>query len=362
MLNPFSSVRQKLFPSFLGVDIGTNSIKVTEVKQGKQLPALVNYGFLQSNSHLIRNNDVIQSSNLKLSTDEVSRLLKLLINKMRPSTTEVVASLPTFSVFMTVLDFPDMSSSDLEKSLTFQARQHIPLPISEVAIDWMTVGERQDEQGFKFSQVLLISVPKELIQKYREIFKSAGLNLKSLEIESLSLIRGAIGADPTPSLVLDIGSHSTNITFVEKGQIKFNSQSDYAGASLTQALASSLNINPLRAEELKRQHGLLSSGPTQELSTIMTPFLDVIINEVKKAQYNYESQFPGTPKIERMVVSGGGASLAGIDKHLETEFALPVIHANPFVKFEYPPEIEPLIRELNPLFNISLGLTLKEFS
>jgi len=362
MLNPLSSLKQKFFPSFLGVDIGTNSIKIAEVKQGKQLPSLVNYGLLQSNSHLIRNNDVIQSSNLKLSAEEVSRLLKLLVKKMKPSTNEVIASLPTFSVFMTVLDFPDMSSSDLEKSLTFQARQHIPLPISEVAIDWMSVGERQDEQGFKFSQVLLISVPKELIQKYREIFKSADLNLKSLEIESLSLARAAVGNDPTPSLIIDIGSHSTNITFSEKGQIKFNSQSDYAGASLTQALASSLNINPLRAEELKRQHGLVSSGPTQELSTIMTPFLDVIINEVKKAQYNYESQFPGAQKIERIILSGGGANLTGVDKHFENEFSIPVIRANPFMRFEYPPEIEPLIRELNPLFSVPLGLTLKEFS
>jgi len=362
MLNPFGSLKQKLFPSYLGVDIGTNSIKIVEVKQGKQLPALVNYGLLQSNSHLVRNNDVIQSSNLKLSAEEVSRLLKLLIKKMKPSTTEVIASLPTFSIFMTVLDFPEMSSTDLEKSLTYQAREHIPLPISEVAIDWMSVGTRQDEQGFKYQQVLLISVPKELIQKYREIFKSAGLNLKSLEIESLSLARATVGNDSTPSLIVDIGSHSTNVTFSEKGQIKFNSQSDYAGASLTQALASSLNINPLRAEELKRQHGLLSSGPTQELSTIMTPFLDVIINEVKKAQYNYESQFPGTPKIERMVLSGGGANLAGIDRHFENEFGLPVIHANPFIKFEYPREIEPLVRELNPLFSVPLGLTLKEFS
>lgn len=362
MVNPFASLKQKLFPSFLGVDIGTNSIKIAEVKPGKQLPALINYGFLQSNSHLIRMNDVIQSSNLKLSAGEVSRLLKVLIKKMRPNTREVVASLPTFSVFTTVLDFPEMSSSDLKKSLTFQAREHIPLPISEVAIDWMTVGERQDDQGFKYNQVLLISVPKELISKYREIFKFAGLNLRSLEIESLSLIRAVSGNDPTPTLIIDIGSHSSNIAFVQGGQLKFNSQSDHAGASLTQALASSLNINPLRAEELKKQHGLLSIGPTQELSTIMMPFLDVIINEVKKAQYNFESQFPGTPKTERMILSGGGSSLAGIDKHFEKEFGLPVIKANPFLRFEYPPEVEPLTQELNPLFSISLGLTLKEFT
>ncbi len=93
----------------------------------------------------------------------------------------------------------------------------------------------------------------------------------------------------------------------------------------------------------------------------MLPFLDVIISEVKKAQFNYQSQFFAPHKTERIILSGGGANLVGIEKYFEKEFNFPVVKASPFLKFEYPPTIEPLLGELNPILSIPLGLALKEF-
>ena len=361
MANPFASLRQKILPSYLGVDIGTTSIKLVEVKQGKKLPQIVNYAHLQSSGHLVRSNDVLQTSSMKLFEDEIIDLLKVALRQMRPGANEAIASLPIFSVFSTVFEFPEMSETELQKSLTFQARQYIPQPLSEVALDWMKVGERKDDKGFKYEQILLISVPQDLIKKYQKIFKAADLNLKTLEIESLSLVRALVNGDATPTIVVDIGSRSTNIVFTENGQLRFSAQSDYAGASLTQALANSLNINPLRADELKKEHGIVNAGPNYELSTIMLPYIDVIIGEVKKAQYNYQTQFPGSAKAERIILAGGGANLAGIANYFEKELGFPVVKASPFLRFEYPGAIEPLLGEINPIFSVALGLTLREF-
>lgn len=362
MFGVFKSLKQKVFPSYLGVDIGTTSIKVVEVKQGKQAPALINYGILQSSGYLLRTNDVLQTSSLKLFAEGAIDLLKMVLSKMKPTTMEATASLPIFSVFTSVFEFPEMSQADLERSLSYQARQYVPLPISEVEIDWIKVGEREDEKGTKFQQVLMISVPREIIKKYQYIFKKAGLNLRVLEIESLSLSRSVVGSDQTPAIVVDIGSQSTNIAFFDKAILKFSVQSDYGGASLTQALASSLNVNPLRAEELKKEHGIINIGPNYELSTIMLPFLDVIISEIKKAQFNYKSQFLADHQAERLILAGGGSNLIGIEKYFEKEFSFPVVKASPIVKMEYPGVIEPLIGELNPLLSVAIGLTLKDFS
>lgn len=361
MASIFKFFKQSVFPSYLGVDIGTTSIKIVEVRQGKQLPEVVNYGFLESSGYLARANQALQTSTLKIFDKEVVELLKLVVQKMQTKSTEALASLPTFSAFTTVLDFPEMKAGELERSMAFQAKQYIPQPISEVAIDWLKVGEFKDEKGFSHQRILLVSVPQEQIKKYQRIFKLAGLNLKSLEIESFSLARIFGGSDPTPTIVVDIGSRSTNIAFIEKGQLKFNKQSDFGGATLTQALAVSLGINPLRAEELKKERGITASGPNYELSTIMLPFLDAIINEVKKAVYGYKEQFPEAAGVERVILAGGGANLFGIEKYFAKEVGLPVVKASPFSKYEYQPAIEPLISELNPLLSVALGLTLREF-
>ena len=361
MRNPFKFLGKKIFPSYLGVDIGTTSIKIAEVKQGEQLPRMVNYGFLESRGHLLRSNDVLQTSSLKLFEEEAMNLIKALVKEMKPTTDQVLASLPVFSAFMTVLNFPEMPPKDLDKAIALQAGQYVPLPISEVALDWIKVGEYKDDKGYKNQQILLISVAQEQIRRYQRLFKSIGLNLRGLEIESLALIRALVGTDPTPTALVDIGSRSTNIVFAEDSQLKFGSQSDFASASLTQALTSSLNINALRAEELKRERGVSSASPDYELSTIMLPFLDVIINEVKKAEFNYHNQFSNARKIERVILSGGGANLIGIEKYFQREFLIPVIKASPFLKFEYPPSIEPLVAEVGPILSVALGLTLKEF-
>jgi len=361
MFDPFKFLKQQMSPHYLGVDIGTTSVKIVEVDQGKQLPRILNYALLESQSSLSRANVALQTSSLKLFEEETADLLQSALKKMKPRTKEAVASLPVFSAFTTVLSFPEMSAADLQKTLAYQAKQYIPLPISEVAMDWLKVGSYEDDKGFKFQQVLLISVPQEQIKKYQQIFRKAGLSLGALEIEGLSLVRSLIGNDPTPTMILDIGSRSTSITVADKGELRFSSQSDYAGASLTQAVSSALSINPLRAEEMKRERGISGSGPNYELSTIMLPFLDVIINEVKRAEFSYHSQFPIAGKIERMIVSGGGANLLGIEKYMSGQLERPVVKANPLLRFEYPSVLEPLAPELNPMLSVALGLTLRQF-
>jgi type IV pilus assembly protein PilM len=361
MQNPFNLFKRTIFPSCLGVDIGTTSIKMVEVKGGSARPRLVNYGILESSGYLARANQAFQTSTLKLFESEVVELLSALARKMGPGTKDVAASLPVFSVFTTVLDFPKMEESEIQKAIIYQAKQYVPLPLSEVALDWLKVGEFDDDKGFTHQKILLISVPQEAIKKYQGMFRAAGLNLISLEIESLSLAR-LLRGDSTPTIMVDIGSRSTNIVFFDNGGLVWNSQSDYGGASLTQALASSLGINPLRAEELKKERGVLGTGPSHELSTIMLPFLDVIINEVKKAQFVYQEQFPAAKKSERLVLAGGGANLLGIENYFEREFGVPTVKSSPFLNFEYPPEIVPLVPELNPVMSVALGLAMKQVS
>jgi type IV pilus assembly protein PilM len=347
--------------AYLGVDIGTTSIKMVEVRAGKKGPQVTNYGLLESSGYLARANQALQTSGLKIFEQDAVALLKALVKQVAPTTKEAIASLPPFDVFMTLVDFPAMEAKDVEKALVYQAKQYVPMPLSEVALDWMKVADYQDEKGFSHQKILLISVPQEHIKKYQRIFQSAGLRLRALEIESLSIAR-IFSADPTSTIVVDIGSRSTNIIFIQKGVLAWSAQSDIAASSLTQALATSLGINPMRAEELKKERGILGTGPNYELSTIMMPFLDAIVSEVKKAEYTYRQQFPAAAVAERIVLAGGGANLSGIEKYFEKDFGVPVVKATPFSRFEYPDVITPFVPDLGAPMTVALGLGMKQFS
>jgi type IV pilus assembly protein PilM len=355
----FDFLKKPSSSSFLGVDIGTTSIKISEVVKGRSAPRLLNYALLETESALLRANTALQTSTLKLFDKDTVEFLRMLAAQMKPGTTNAVASLPLFSAFTTVLSLPEMDPKDLDQAVQFQARQYIPLPISEVALDWSKVGEAEDERGNLVNQILLISVPKEQIKKYQDIFQAAGLTLRALEVESLSLARSLIGADPTPTIVVDVGSLSTGIMILDGGNLKYSGQTDFSGSSLTQALSTSLNINPLRAEELKKERGIAGTGPNYELSTIMLPFLDAIISEVKRAEFTYKSQFPSARPIERIMLTGGGSNLLGIEKYFKDQFGRTIVRGAPLSRMEYPPSLEPLGQELNSLLAVSIGLGLK---
>lgn len=344
---------------YLGVDVGTTSVKVVELTEAHGKPALKNYGVLESYGHLERLNNAIQTSSLKMLDRETGELLNMLLKNLKIGATDVIASLPSFSAFTALLDVPIMSPQETAQAMQYQARAFVPLPISEVSIDWLPVGEYEDDKGIKHQQIFLVSVPNEQVKKYQRIFNAAGLKLRALEIEGLSLARILTTGDPTSTLIVDIGARSTAIAVAERGILKYNVQTDWAGGSLTQAIASSLNINVKRAEELKKQKGLLGVGGEYEISTLMMPLLDVILSEVKRAKDNYEKNYRG--KIERIILSGGGANLLGIEKYVADQFKLPAIKANPFNKVSYSPEIEPLIKEIGPTFAVALGLGIKRF-
>ena len=345
--------------SYLGIDIGTTSIKAVEIIKSSTKPKLHTYGFLESYGHLERLNNAIQTSSLKIMDEEAAKFLEILLKQLKYKTKDVIASIPAFSAFMTLLEIPEMPDSEIVKTMRYQIRQYIPLPVSEVTIDWLVVGKKTDEKGIVQQQILLISVPNEQIHKYQNIFKLAGLNLRALEIESLALVRSLVNDDPTPTLLVDIGARSTNIIVADKGSLRLNSQTDFAGGSLSQAIASGLNINIRRAEELKKQKGIIGVGGEYELSTLTIPFLDAIISEAGRVKDNYEKN--SDSRIERIILAGGGANLLGIAQYFERQTGLTTVIGNAFSRISYPPEIEPFIKELGPLFAVSIGLGIREF-
>jgi type IV pilus assembly protein PilM len=341
--------------SVLGVDIGTTSIKIAKLKSGKK-PELEDYAILESYRHFERANETIQTSNLKMLDKTTTELLQQAIKNLDTKNTEVVASVQAFSAFVTLLELPMMSQEETANAMNFQARQYIPLPISEVTIDWVKVGEKTDEFGKTIQQVLLVSVPNEIIKKYENIFQAVGLNLVALEVEGLSLARALTLDLSEPVLIADIGSRSTSILIAQSGFLKFMSQTDFAGSSLTQNLASGLNLTPIEAEALKRERGLTVTGDSQ-LSTLMPPILDVILNEVRQVKDNFEKTYK--EKVEKVILSGGGSNLAGIDNYFADKLGLSVVKANPFSAIDYPEELEPLVSELSPILAIAIGLAMR---
>lgn len=345
----------------IGVDIGTTSIKALELKKKGDVFSVASYGLLETKDYLDHPNQAIQTSSLKLSPTDAAAALSLLMRDMKPASKLCVASLPSFTTFATTLDFPMLSPEETAKAVGFQAAQYVPLPLSEVSLEWRKVGEYADKDGGKHQRILLVAVPNDVVKAYEEVFKRAGLKLVALEPEAFAMARALQGSlTEAPTVVLDIGAVSSVISIVRAGDVQYVTQTDYSGVYLTQALSRSLEISMSRAEELKRRRGLAGTGAESELSTILLPFLDVIIQEVKRAKDSYEKLFG--VKAEKLSIVGGGASLLGLERYVSAQTGFQIGHHSYTSGIAIPQGLVPVMKDLENRFALTYGLARRYFS
>jgi len=337
----------------LGVDIGTTSIKIAEIIPDKAGIRLANYGTLETLGYLVRGNTALQASGLKIFEQEVGQYLKIVKDRMHTNTVRAVASLPSFSVFSTIIDLPPMPEKEITQAVQFKARQYIPLPITSVSLDFTRISAQR---------MLVFAIPNDIVLKYKAIFKTAGLELIALEAEGVSIAR-AFGtpsdANDAPVLVIDIGARSTALTVVSRGMAYITGQTDFSGATLTHAIAAGLHVAEGRAEELKRARGVVNVGfgAEEELSTLLLPLLDAIFNEAKRLRDRYVSAY--SVPIKNVLIAGGGANLPGITEYASKILEMKAEKAMPFNRVQFPPQSEIALTPLGPSLAVAIGAGLR---
>jgi type IV pilus assembly protein PilM len=338
----------------LGIDIGTTTVKVVVLSFGNKQPKLESYGILENYAHLERVNEAIQTSNFKLVEKTTAKYLGDLLKKSNIRTRDAIFSIPCFNTYTNILEFPPLSQKDLERAVYFQAKQYVPMSLSEVSIDWQIV--YQDNTKTK---VLLVAVPKEFVNRYLSIAKMTNIRIIKMELESLASARSLIGNERGVVSIVDVGGRSTTVSIFDNGVLQSMKTMDIAGGDLTQVISTGLNIIPVRAEEIKRLYGLKPPIGQEEVMKLMLPLLGVIEQEMQR-EFSFFSK-KTNKNIEKIYLTGGIANLPGITGYVSNDFKVPVFEGNPFelgiIKFDK--KLEPVIKEIGSSLSVACGLLMK---
>lgn len=347
--------------SYLGVDVGTLSVKIVEISNENGRPKLENYAAL-TNYGLSFESPLQENAGKTQKTfgGEAGLMLRRLIKESGMRTNEANMSVPIFSSFMTVMELPQMPEAEVAKAIQFEAKKYIPVPMESVVIDWSLIGGEASAPGQagKIS-VLLVAIPKDLINEYAAIARDTGLKLLTIELETISAARALIGNDPVPTILMDMGSRDTTISLVDGGHLRISHSIETSGEDLTRALASGLNISWRRAEEIKKENGLKIMNENSQIAGIITPLLDSIVNSTQNVM---DAHFLKTKKkIEKLMIYGGASKMPGFAEYLNSRLKIDVVAGNPFGKIIYPEKLKPIINEVGREFAVAAGLALKAF-
>lgn len=242
-----------------------------------------------------------------------------------------------------------MPEKELEQAVRYEARSYIPLPLSEITLDWQIVGERK---------ILVAAIPNSVISQYQQIASFAGLEIRALEAEVFALARPLMENEQNTSAIIDIGARSTTCNIFEKGTLKISHSFNVSGNELTEILRRSLRVNYQEAEELKKKAGIWGiAGREKDIGEILLPLIDAIVYEVKKTFNNFR-QHEGKD-VQKVILAGGSALMPGLKEYFLEELNKKVEIANPFSGISFPQILDETLKEMGPVYAIAVGLAIK---
>jgi type IV pilus assembly protein PilM len=342
-----------------GIDIGTQSIKICELLPKGDRVQLVNYAVWSNDG-----GEVIQEKGgNSMSPEYIAGIIKQMCKNSGIRMTEGYFAVPTFLAFSSIIQVPVMSEVELVKAVPLEARQYIPIPMSEVQIDWINLGKSVRTGKFN---ILLMAIPNTAIHKYTGIAKLLGINIKGFELDIFSQIR-SINIKNRNTCVVDVGARSSTVSLINKRKELVMTRSfDVGGNQITNRIAEVLNLSTDRAERLKIDNGVVGD---QGIAGIISNSLSQLVQQgIVKVIQDYQIEY--AEEVDEVLVLGGISKMKGVLSFFENQLykadeALKKIEvklAIPNTKITVRKELEGIFAdEIWADLSLAMGIALREF-
>ncbi|MFW0871136.1 MAG: type IV pilus assembly protein PilM [Patescibacteria group bacterium] len=337
---------------FVGVDIGSSSIKVVQLSRQKGVISLDTFGEIALGPYAGKE----IGHSVRLDTPQYAEALRDLLRESQVDARTAGLSIPLKSSLVFNMKMPKMSDSKLDEMVRLEARRYIPVSVSEVSLDWSIIPNlNNDGEKDNFQTIMVVAIHKDTLNKFKEIADQAKLDLQFLEIETFSTIRSVLRHENNSSAIIDIGASITKIYIIEYGIVQKSQVIPVGSQNMIKSLetqrklsAIGEDLNIAQAEELQRQI---------EESQRIPVDLDRILTEVKKIILSYQKS--NRKNIEEVILTGGGSILKGVMPYVVESLETEVSIAHPFNKVDTPAFLEDTLRDAGPEFSVAIGLGMR---
>jgi len=355
---------EKMSSDVLGVDIGSSSIKVVQLKKKNGKAVLETYGVLSLGPY--GNEDVGTVTNLK--TDDISKALIDVMKESNVTTKNAVISIPSLSSLIFTITLPNnIDESQLTKIIPIEARKYIPVPITEVSLDWFIIPQEaefteSDEVSTNAAnkpqiEVLVVAIHNDTLSEYQEILKKTELVSDSFEMEIFSNIRSSFNHELAPVMLIDFGASKTKVSIVEAGVVRVFHVVNRGSQDISRNISQSLSITFEEAEKLKRSAGL-DARIDPRIEKIARLSVNYILTDINTIVFAYEKKY--NKNISKVYLVGGGSLIKGFLEIAKANFQAEVIYSDPFGKVEAPAFLTPILQASGPEFAVAVGLALRQ--
>jgi type IV pilus assembly protein PilM len=344
--------------NLVGVDIGTSSIKVCQVHDGRRGPTLVRFGFAQLPSQAIVDGQVMDASAVVETLSRVIRDAKIRVR-------EVAVSVSGQSVIIRKITVPMMTSQELDEQIQWEAEQHIPFDIKDVEVDYQVLRRRPETSQM---DLLLVAAKKDHISDYTQLVRNAKLkpvvcDIDAFTVQNLFEFTHGLPEDRTIALI-NVGATLSSLNIVSGGISAFTREIATGGNTVTEQIQKQLSIPYEQAEAYKC--GGTAGTPTafgivpQQVMPVIEAATDTIAAEIQRS-LDFFVATSGENEISTIHLTGGSANLPTLVQAVQRRTRVAVQTWKPTERFASDPKgVDPTELELRAAqLAVALGLTLR---
>ncbi len=335
----------------IGIDIGTGSIKLVEIAWQKDQPILKNFGIKELPDRTIEDGRIIEAQQL---TDTLSDLLAT----TRTYSKNAVVAVGGRVMFARELSFPTMEMKELAEAIKWDLEKYIPYAPGTYYYDFAIIGKGDTDTEIK---VLLVASPLETVDTMINVIKNVGLKLVAVDLEPLALQR--IFVDAEKAMVIDIGALLSQVTVFQNGSPAVIRNIPIGGRNFTRIIMQTLDIEFNEAEQIKQQQKILSRTDIEHDYVDVQKQLQLLVAEfardIRRTAEYYQQQNEGA-KIDKVLITGGGAKLDYLVDYLSTQWDVPAVLQNPLGKLKISDTFDKKhLERVAPQLGTAIGLALR---
>ncbi|MBI4691731.1 MAG: type IV pilus assembly protein PilM [Nitrospirae bacterium] len=306
-------------PAPVGVDLGSGSVKVIRLKDKKILLA----AFMD-----------IPSSEREDEGFFIDRLRNF-FREMNITGRAAAVHIPGMLSFIRTINLPPMPKTELKEAVRWEVKRQLPYPVEDAVYDYVAA---EVPEGIV---VTFASAEKKNIQRHISPLKEAGLNVISVDVNSLCLIRALPVRGSGNVVVIDIGAKNMEIDIIKSGALRLTRTVEMGGEHIKTWLIGE-GISETEAEDI------LMKGTADKMNDVLNQFL----REILRSTDYYKATFK-EKTFSEVILTGGVAINSGVKDYFSHMFDIPVSVPNPFDSFVMKDET---LRPLGPRFSAAIGL------
>jgi type IV pilus assembly protein PilM len=220
-----------------------------------------------------------------------------------------------------------MSMQQIRESLPFQVQDLLPVPVADAILDFYPVSESIGENGPVINGLLVAAV-KDAVLANVKAAELAGLNPVGMDLIPFALARVHLRGNVSRGAValIDIGATTTNVIIAKGGTPQFMRIIPAGSEDINKALITKFQLSKHDAEQAKRVLGLNVANAAAAQRPVIEATYEAAMQLLTSLRntLNYYANAHQQDPIGRIVLTGGGSRLIGLDRVLGELTHLPV--------------------------------------